>query len=362
MRLRNSDQKYGAITQSFHWVMALLIIGMLIIGHVMQGMEGMNKIKIYGLHKSTGILILFLVFLRFGWQQINYQPSIPDSKRINARLFKLMGFAANVSHYLIYLLIFLMPLTGWLFSSGVGFPTSFYGLFTMPNLIEPSKPQADFFRELHGIFAWVLIALLCAHIGAALFHNWFLKDNVLKRMLPVLLVLIASPAWSEVPEYKIDKTNSSLKFEAVENGAKVTGNFKDFSGDVLFNPDDLVHSKADAQISVISVDSSYDEMSSTLKGDEWFAVKSFPLAKFQVTNFVKSGGDYIAMGNLTIRDKTVVVPVKFKLVQYDAKHAVIDGAATLSRNAFGVGQGEWKATGVVKDEVVVTLHIAAVAQ
>lgn len=183
MLFKNTDNNYSAVQKLFHWVMALLIIGMLVIGNIMGDLKGPDKLQVYGLHKSTGILILFLAFLRLTWRQVSYQPKIPVTDRLSPYMYRLLHIAADISHFLIYLCMFLMPVTGWAMSSGVGFPVSFYGLFTMPNLISPDKGMAQMFRAAHGYISWVLIVLLSIHIGAALFHHFFLKDNVLKRML-----------------------------------------------------------------------------------------------------------------------------------------------------------------------------------
>ncbi len=178
MMLRNSEGSFGSVAKGFHWLLALLIIGMLILGNVMEGLEGARKLKVYGFHKSTGIIILFLVFLRFTWRQVNPQPGLGSDYPWFIR------FGAHASHYTIYLLMFMMPLSGWMMSSAAGFPVSVYGWFTMPLVIEPDRELRKTLNAVHGIGSNVLIAFLLAHIFAALFHHYYFKDNVLKRMLP----------------------------------------------------------------------------------------------------------------------------------------------------------------------------------
>ncbi len=364
-QLRNSDTSYGWPANTFHWVMALLILGMLAVGLYMAGLKGMSpdKLKLYGLHKSTGIIVLFLAFLRLTWREVNYQPKIPETKKVAPGIFKLMEFAAKFTHALIYVLMFAMPLSGWLMSSALGFPVSVYGEFTMPNLIAPDKDLGHLLEKAHDYMAYTLIALLCMHVGAALFHHFILRDTVLRRMLPwVLVILFVTPA-NAATNWQVDKAKSLIKFEAVENGATVTGEFKDYDAVIAFSSDDIGNSKAAVTIKLASVSASYDEVASNLKTADWFDVAKFPEAKFVSQKFIIGNGPgYGVLGNLTIRDKTKPVTINFNTKQIDAKHIVVDGTANLKRTDFGVGQGEWKDTGNVKDDVKVAIHLEAISK
>lgn len=371
MQLKNNENNYGAIAKLFHWLMALLILGMLAIGLTMVTLpNGLDKLQIYGWHKSTGIVILFLVFLRLTWRQFNYQPKTPESKTFPPHAFKLMEFAANTTHIMIYFLMFAMPLTGWAMSSAYGFPVSVYGLYILPNLVAPDKVFAKTLENIHDYGAYLLIALLITHIGAALFHHFILKDVVLKRMLPVIILIIMPlVANAKAPLYEINKTKSSIKFEAIQNGAPASGEFKDFRGSIYFAP---VGSKCIEECSAIieikmdSVFSTYDEMVSTLKAPDWFNVKNFPVAKFETKEFIYAlsgelpfkGGDYRINGNLTIIGKTQPVSLlcQIKLSEDNVGLAIADCKTTIMRRDFGLG---WKDTDTVKDEVKVIVHIEA---
>lgn len=179
MPLKNTLASYGWLAKSFHWVVAVLIIGMLIVGNVMVRMEegNPNIYPIYNLHKSTGVLVLVLVIARFCWRVISVEPS-------HAQLPTWQRFLSTAVHYALYVCMFAMPISGWGMSSAAGYPVQFFGLFSLPPLVEKNKSLGELFAMTHGWVSWILIALLCAHIGAALLHHFYYKDNILKRMLP----------------------------------------------------------------------------------------------------------------------------------------------------------------------------------
>ena len=178
MSLKNTSNSFGWLAKSFHWAVALLIITLWIVGQLMGGMEnGLAKFQIYGLHKSTGIVVLTLAVLRLIWKAINVDPT-------HAGLARWQGMVSTCVHNALYVSMLLMPLSGWLMSSAAGRPVSFFGLFILPDLIAPDKAVAQFYRSAHGFIGWTILALVAAHVGAALLHHFYYKDNILKRMLP----------------------------------------------------------------------------------------------------------------------------------------------------------------------------------
>ncbi|MEZ5691498.1 MAG: cytochrome b [Rickettsiales bacterium] len=179
MCFKNTKESYGVIAKSFHWLMAVFIIILLAVGLIMADMENTpDKFKLIGLHKSFGILVLLLAILRLGWKVLDVSPSLPDGME------KFVKLAAKVGHVLLYILMFTMPISGWLMSSAAGFPVSVFGLFVMPDLIGKDKEFAHYLHEIHELLAWALIGLIVVHVLAALFHHFYYKDDILRRMLP----------------------------------------------------------------------------------------------------------------------------------------------------------------------------------
>lgn len=179
MPLNNTKLSYGSVANFFHWLMALLIITLLAVGFIMTEMENSpDKFKIYGLHKSIGIVILTLAALRLMWKSVNVAPLLPDS------MADIEKFAAQCGHALLYLLMFAMPLSGWAMSSAAGLQVSVFGWFTLPNLVAPDETMKQLLRNWHYYLAWAIIAMVSLHVLAALLHHFYHKNNVLRRMLP----------------------------------------------------------------------------------------------------------------------------------------------------------------------------------
>ena len=179
MQIKNTFERYGVVAKGFHWLMALLIVVVLAIGLYMADMDNSpDKFRLYGLHKSTGIMVLFLAVFRLGWKLANVAPILPVHMR------KIEVFLARCGHAALYMFMFVMPLTGWIMSSAAGFPVSVYGWFVLPDLIAPNKEIAQEIKELHELAAWVLMAIVSLHVIAALLHHVVHKDNILRRMLP----------------------------------------------------------------------------------------------------------------------------------------------------------------------------------
>jgi len=177
MKLKNSEWGFGAMAMGLHWLMAVLIIGMLGIGIYMVNIPiSLQKLKLYGWHKEFGFLILALALFRLYWRLININPrlSLPLLERVAARLV----------HWAFYGFMLAIPLTGWLLTSATGIPTSFFGLLTIPNLIGPNKELLSWFSSIHGWLSYALIAAICMHTLAALKHHFYDKDDILRRMLP----------------------------------------------------------------------------------------------------------------------------------------------------------------------------------
>lgn len=168
---------YTSTAKYFHWGMGLLIICMLCIGLYMASLPlGPDKLKLIGIHKSIGAILLVLVVLRLLWRLSHAVPELP------ADLGKIYHLGARAAHYTLYALMFAMPLSGWGMSSAAGFPVSVFGWFTLPNLVAPDKELRKLLGETHEWLAYALIALLVLHVAAALWHHFAHKDDVLRRM------------------------------------------------------------------------------------------------------------------------------------------------------------------------------------
>lgn len=179
MLLKNTLERYGLLTIFFHWLIAILVIGQLGVGLYMVGLPiGLQKLKLYGWHKEFGVVIFFLTGLRLIWRAYNVTPLLP------AHMAWWQKTAAHAVHYAFYGFLFLLPISGWLISSAAGLSVSFFGLFVLPDLIAPNETLRVFFSLVHQWLAFALILAIFMHVGAALQHHFFYKDDILRRMFP----------------------------------------------------------------------------------------------------------------------------------------------------------------------------------
>lgn len=177
--LKNTTDSFGSIAKMFHWVIALSIVGMLSVGFIMVNMEpSSTKMMIYGLHKSTGVLVLLLVILRFTWRIWNPVPRLPSS------LSPWHHHLAKLSPLALYALLFMMPISGFTLSEAAGYPINVYDMFTLPMLLPKNLELSKTAAAVHKYGAFAFIGILTLHVSAAFYHHFILKTNVLKRMLP----------------------------------------------------------------------------------------------------------------------------------------------------------------------------------
>lgn len=177
MQVKNKEDRYGIITIGLHWIMALILVFLLIIGLIMARMpNGLLRLQLFGLHKEFGFLILMLVIVRITWRLMNTPPSLdslPAWERISAKTV----------HWAFYGFMFAIPITGWLITSAAGLPASFFGLFVIPNIAPPSDEMRHFYHSVHKWLSYGLIATFTLHVLAALKHHFINKDDILRRML-----------------------------------------------------------------------------------------------------------------------------------------------------------------------------------
>jgi cytochrome b561 len=181
------DARYTAVAIALHWLMALGILALVIMGLAMTYIDlpPMRIFQLYQLHKSVGISVLLAAVLRLAWRLKHPAPALPASMPRGERA------AAKGGHILLYFCLFALPMTGWALVSVsvLNIPTVLYGVVPWPHLpvlsTLPDKAWAEaLFKRVHAYGAWALIALVAGHAAAALRHHFVHRDDVLRRMLP----------------------------------------------------------------------------------------------------------------------------------------------------------------------------------
>ncbi len=162
-----------------HWLLALLIIGLATVGLLMDDLPtGSLKMSVFNLHKSTGITVLALVGLRLVWRLAHRAPPpVAGTPTWQQRI-------AIATHGILYAMMFVMPISGWIFNSAGNHPFKWYGLFSVPNLTGPDDDLKHSAFAVHEYGFYVLAALVVLHAAATLKHHFFDKDATLARMLP----------------------------------------------------------------------------------------------------------------------------------------------------------------------------------
>jgi cytochrome b561 len=174
-----STSRYTAIAQGFHWVIAALIVVQFALGWSAVDLPvGMEKLKRFATHKSFGMTILMLAVLRLIWRLGHKPPALPGG------MAPIETALARATHAALYVLLFAMPLTGWLMSSAKNYPVSWFGMFTWPDLLAPDETAFNVLRATHDYLSDALFAVALLHIAAALKHHFWNRDDVLIRMLP----------------------------------------------------------------------------------------------------------------------------------------------------------------------------------
>jgi cytochrome b561 len=178
MSLQNSAEKFGSLTKLLHWSIAALFIAQFFLVYRREYMpeNSPESIQYILLHKSVGMIVLFLGLIMIAWHYVGTRPIMPMN------MSKMENIAAKTIHFLLYLCMLMMPITGYLMSSLGGYGVSVFGL-KLPNPFLKNESLAHLFKEAHEVISFVIIAVVSIHILAALYHHFIRKDNVLKRML-----------------------------------------------------------------------------------------------------------------------------------------------------------------------------------
>lgn len=375
-------QSYSRLSKIIHWVMAVIILLMISTGFFMVQMNfSPFKFEIYALHKSFGFLILLLVVFRL---IARFTKPTPPPIKTHSVYEK---FLSKAVHILLYMLMILIPVSGWLMSSAGDFPQQFFGLFEMPDLVEKNKEIFAFFRESHELFGFSILLIIGLHMAGAFKHEYIDGDETLRRMtkknlsmvslvyLTVLFVALwlgpwmilsknppqeeqlvvsnslpntkAPPSEKIVNAWDIIQDHSHIKFSADQYGTSFEGAFKTLSGQIIFDPEDLANSGVRIEVDLTSIQTGSSDRDQQALGHDWFFTDEFPKAIFESTEFIKTAPNhFLVTGKLTLRDQTQIISFPFTLDIEEKSEALkvakMTAELSLNRLDYGVGQGQWE--------------------
>ena len=181
MRLLNDKESYGAVAIGFHWVVALTVYGLFGLGLWMRSLGYYDTWYQLGpwWHKGIGVMLLFVLLLRLVWRFSNPRPGHLPTHKPYERL------AAVWVHILLYLILFVIMISGYLISTADGRPLEVFDWFAIPATISGIENQEDIAGKIHLYLAWGVVVLSGFHALAALKHHFWDHDRTLLRMLGV---------------------------------------------------------------------------------------------------------------------------------------------------------------------------------
>jgi cytochrome b561 len=179
MNIRDSRTRWGIVSQLLHWLFAILLVVQVVLGLIDRALPlGPARTAVIGTHKSLGITVLVLAMIRLLWRRANPVPDPLSDLKPKAQAL------ARFAQVMLYVLLFAIPLNGWLLASAHAYKITWFNLFPIPFLVSKNLPLFDVMDALHEALAILLGLIVALHVAAALRHHFVLKDETLRRMFP----------------------------------------------------------------------------------------------------------------------------------------------------------------------------------
>jgi cytochrome b561/polyisoprenoid-binding protein YceI len=372
---------YGTFGRSLHWLVAVLVISAIVVGEFMIDLAlfDPNKFWLYQFHKSLGFTVLAAMALRIIWRLTQGTPALP------AGMPRLQQLAAHGAHLAFYILLVAMPLGGWAMvsASPIPIPTLLWGVIPVPHLpfiselpIAEKTAWYQLFMTLHGIGGKLAIGLIAIHVLAGLYHQFWMRDGLLGRMVPglrgpasVLVALVGLVSMgasvplahaADAPKWTVDSALSTITFNATVSGQAVPGRIKTFTATIGFDPADPTTTAITVDMDLASITMGAAQADAMLQTADWFDTAAQPKATFKAMAGKKVSPDTFELsGELTIKGITQPVVLPFTLT-LDGTAAKAKGTVSIDRNAFGIGKGD--AAAAVGPEVTITIDLIAAKQ
>ncbi len=175
----NAEGKFGPVAIFLHWAIAGCIVLSVAFG-LISGFADSAELtqSTLAIHQSVGVTIFVLALARVAWRLTHPAPPLPASTPKSQRI------AAAITHFTLYAILFALPVTGYVGLAARGRPITIFGLVDLPNVVARSLKTSAAFQNVHNNLQYFLYALLILHIGAALYHQFVMKDGLLGRMWP----------------------------------------------------------------------------------------------------------------------------------------------------------------------------------
>jgi cytochrome b561 len=297
---------YTGTAIALHWLIAVALAGSFALGLYMHDLPlSPQKLKLYSWHKWAGVTIFLFVTLRLAWRLGHRPPTLPTAMPAWQRQ------AAAATHVLLYVLMFAVPLSGWLMSSAKGFQTVWFGVLPLPDLLNKDKELGDLLQQIHmllnlrhgrtgGGSSWCRVQASLprprrrtdAH--AALPRQTPLRSipmNRTPRPIALLALLLVAPAAQAIEFNQFQPAKSSLSFVSKQMNVPVDGRFTSFRAKLAFDPAKPAAARAELEIDLASIDAGSKDANDEVATKAWFNTREFPLARFVATTVKPLGGN-----------------------------------------------------------------------
>ena len=372
MSARNSLRSYGRVARLFHWTTAALILIAAPLGIIANRLPYdtaellARKAQVFSVHKTLGVIVFFVALGRILWTLTEAHPvPMHPERRLELGLARLV-------HWMLYISLVAVPLTGWVHHAAVtGFAPIWWPFGQGLPFVPQSGAVAQLAGSLHWVFTKLMIASILLHIAGALKHHLIDRDDTLRRMtrgvsapatigpsrspvLPVLAAVVlfslgagvaALPRGEPLTSAPVlaqtattgnwQVTDGTLGFSVAQLGQTVTGSFAMWVADIRF--DDVARDGRHGSVTV-TIDTgslTLGSVTTQAKSAEFFDTANFPQATF-TADILPAASGYEANGTLTLRGVEVPVTLPFALT-IDGDTAQMTGQTTLDRRAFGMG-------------------------
>jgi cytochrome b561 len=177
-----NSESYSRTAIGLHWLIALLIICGFYLGWIMTDIPGFTptKLKYFSWHKWIGVTVFALAVIRVLWRSSHKAPSMPR------RMPGWQKGVAHLTHFLLYVLMLIIPVSGYLYSSAAGIQVVYLGVLPLPTIIGPDNAMKVTLKTVHIYLNYTLLILVAMHVLAALKHHFIDRDGLLARMIPFL--------------------------------------------------------------------------------------------------------------------------------------------------------------------------------
>ena len=391
MLLRNTNHSFGLVAQLLHWATALIVLALFPLGYIIARLQPQSLAEVerafflFSLHKTLGLVVLALAVLRVLWWAFQPRPYPLHADR------PFEVWAAETVHWLLYVLIFLMPLTGYLYHSATEELAPIWGPFPQRlGFVPQTLEWEDLFGWAHFATAWLMGAVVALHIAGALKHALIDRDGTLRRMIPGLAPTETTPearghlgpsiltaalvlavflggavllrpadeqghigsAETGAGNWKVDHAVSELSIEVVQNGSPTIGVFEEWSAVIDF--DEARPEDARVAVTVEIGSLSLGGVTAQALAPDYLNAAAFPVARFEGEGFVQTDDGFTVEGVLELGGVLRPLTLAFDL-EVSGDTALAEGRATILRLDYEIGPEG----GVVGAEVQVTFTVVA---